>query len=101
LRRLQSIRGLGVSLGPAALEGNPSDLFERRRQSIAVVAPEQVQEVACRRLHPERLLVVAAGPVTALDSRFFGSCTGHEPAVDEAVSPLYEQKMIDWLKRVA
>jgi pimeloyl-ACP methyl ester carboxylesterase len=26
---------------------------------------------------------------------------GHEPAVDEAVSPLYEQTMLDWLRRVA
>ena len=27
--------------------------------------------------------------------------TGHEPAVDEVVSPLYEQTMVDWLRRVA
>jgi zinc protease len=86
LRRLQSIRGLGVSLGPAALEGNPLDQFERRRQSIAVVEPERVQEVARRRLHPERLLVVAAGPVTALDSRFFSSGTGHRPGWPQTTS---------------
>jgi len=86
LRRLQSIRGLGVSLGPAALEGNPSDQFARRRQSIALVEPARVQEVARRRLHPERLLVVAAGPVTALDSRFFGSCTSHEPGLSQTTS---------------
>jgi zinc protease len=86
LRRLQSIRGRGVSLGPAALEGHPAAQFERRRQSIAGVEPGHVQEVARRRLHPERLLVVAAGPVTALDSRFFGSCTGHQPELPQTTS---------------
>ena len=27
--------------------------------------------------------------------------TGHEPAVEEVVSPLYERGMLDWLNRVA
>lgn len=27
--------------------------------------------------------------------------TGHEPAVDEVVDPLYERTMVDWLKRLA
>jgi hypothetical protein len=27
--------------------------------------------------------------------------TGHEPAVDEVVSPLYERTMLEWLRRVA
>jgi zinc protease len=91
LQRLQSIRGLGVTLGPAALEENPLDQFERRRQHIAAIEPERVQEVARRHVHPERLLVVAAGPITALDSRaldsqFFGSCTGHEPRLPQTTS---------------
>jgi zinc protease len=87
LQRFQSIRGLGITLGPAALDGDPLRQFEHRRRGIAAVEPDGLREVARRHLHPERLVTVAAGPIAALDSQFSG-CGGYErhPRVLETTS---------------
>lgn len=73
VRRFQSILDTGGNLYQAALEGDPVDNFERKRQGIAAVEPDGLRELARRHLHPERLVAVAAGPVEILQSQFSGS----------------------------
>jgi zinc protease len=70
LRQFQSIRGTGVTIGPAALEGDPTSHFERWRRALATVEPDGLRELARRHLHPERLVAVLVGPGDALRSQF-------------------------------
>jgi zinc protease len=87
LQRLQSIRGLGVTLGPAALDGDPADQIDRRRRAIAAVEADDLREVARRHLHPDHLLTVAAGPAGALRSQFSNDVTdGSQPCSFETIS---------------
>jgi zinc protease len=87
LQRLQSIRGLGVRLGPAALDGDPADQIDRRRRAIAAVEAEDLREAARRHLDPEQLSTVAAGPAGALRSQFSKEMTnGHQSCPFESSS---------------
>jgi zinc protease len=69
LRRFQSMFGTGVTLGPVALDADPAEHFERRRQAITSLEPESLRELARAHLHPERLIAVMAGPADALNSQ--------------------------------
>ncbi len=70
LRQFQSMIHSGWTLREVALEGDPVRHFERRRRALAAVAPDALQELARRHLHPERLLAVAVGPKDVLQSQF-------------------------------
>jgi zinc protease len=41
------------------------DMFDRYRQAVAAVTPEDIQAVAARYLDPEHMILVAAGPIDA------------------------------------
>jgi zinc protease len=87
LQRLQSIVGTGLVLGPAALDGDPTEYFERRRRAIGEVGPETIRTVARRHLHPDRLTVVAAGCAGDLRSQFpTGRVVACEPPATQSTS---------------
>jgi len=82
LRRFQGLLGLGGTLSQAALEGDPVHDFECRRRAMAAVQPDGLRELACRHLHPDRLVTVAVGPAEALRSQFSDDVTrGWTPTV--------------------
>ncbi len=70
LRRLQNIIDTGGMLTPFSFAGDPAQALERRRQTIAVVAPNTLLELARRHLQPEHLLAVVVGPAQALQPQF-------------------------------
>jgi zinc protease len=48
------------------------DMFDRYRQAVAAVTPEDVQAVASRYLDPDRMILVAAGPIDASGRSILG-----------------------------
>ena len=72
--QLQSTDGLSGKLSTLAVYGFPDDYYDHYRDALLAVTPEEVREVARRRLMPDRAAVVVVGdaaelrgPLEALD----------------------------------
>lgn len=64
---LQTIGDLAKRLETLATYGLPDDYFNRYLERLTQVTREELQEVAQRHLHPDRIAVVAVGPAETLE----------------------------------
>ena len=64
--QLQTTDGLAGRLSTLAVYGFPDDYFDRYRDQLVAVTPEDVRQAARRRLMPDRAAVVVVGDASAL-----------------------------------
>jgi predicted Zn-dependent peptidase len=69
---LQTIGEVAKRLETLATYGLPDDYFPRYLERVGTVTREEILEVARRQIHPERIAVVAVGPVEELERQFEG-----------------------------
>lgn len=69
---LQTIGEVAKRLETLATYGLPDDYFPRYLERVATVTREEILEVVRRQIHPERIAVVAVGPVEELERQFDG-----------------------------
>lgn len=76
---LQRIEGLASRLADLAIYDLPRDYFASFLEQIAKVTREDLQELARKHLHPDRMSVVAVGPSQDLEPRLasFGTLVNH------------------------
>jgi len=78
---LQTLDGVARRLEALAVHRLPDDYYEHYPEELLHVTREELLEAARRRLHPERLAVVAVGPAAALRPQLeeLGPVTVHTP----------------------
>ena len=64
--QMQTTDGLAGRLSTLAVYGFPNDYFDRYRDGLLAVTPEDVREAARRRLMPDRAAVVVVGDASEL-----------------------------------
>jgi zinc protease len=69
---MQTIGDLAKRLETLAVFGLPDDYYTRHLERIAGVTREDVLDVACRHVDPERVAIVAVGPAEALEPQLQG-----------------------------
>jgi zinc protease len=69
---LQTVGDLAKRLETIAVFGLPDDYYDRYPERILAVTREKLLEVAQRHLDPDRIAVVAVGPVEELEPQFEG-----------------------------
>jgi zinc protease len=85
---LQTVGDLAKRLETIAVFGLPDDYYDRYPERVMAVTREKLLEVAQRHLDPERMAIVAVGPVGELDSQFegLGPVTVGTPEVEPEVA---------------
>ncbi|MEM7483357.1 MAG: pitrilysin family protein [Acidobacteriota bacterium] len=80
---LQTVSALATRLENFVIYDLPDDYYDTYPEAVRAVDRDTVLTVARRYLHPERLLIVAAGPAAELEGQFaeMGPVTVHQPAV--------------------
>jgi predicted Zn-dependent peptidase len=69
---LQTVDGVAGRLETLAVYGLPDDYYDAYPDRLRALDAGALQEVACRRLYPDDLAVVAVGPAAELGPQFEG-----------------------------
>ena len=86
---LQTVGDLAKRLETIAVFGLPDDYYERYPERVLAITREKLLEVAQRHIDPERMAIVAVGPVEELEPQFegLGPVTVGTPEGEPEVAP--------------